>query len=608
MTVTAQWQINKHTLTYYVDNEVYKTIEEVEYDTPIIPEKEPGKEGYTFSGWSTIPSTMPDNDVNVAGTFSINQYTITFNSNGGSAVNPIKQDYQSVIAKPDDPIREGYTFLGWDPALPEKMPLGDFSTTAQWQINKHTLTYRVDNEVYKTIEEVEYDTPIIPEKEPGKEGYTFSGWSTIPSTMPDRDVTISGTFEINKHTIVFDTDGGSEVTSITQNYNTKITAPANPTKKDYDFAGWSPALPETMPATDMNLKAIWGPKEVEETYLLNEGWTWVSFYMINEDMSSFDAVMSSLKWTSTDEIKGADTWAIYSAKKKKWVGTMDGFNDMTMYKIHSSYMGQELKLNGSYVNSRADQKISVEKGWNYLAYLSLDVMSVDEALKNYAATEGDILKYHTQSATYSGGKWQISGGLSSMEPGKGYMLYRNADSKVSFTYPIESEKGSNSSRAMRLENTAQRFSSNMNVFATVEGVMAVPGDSIVAVAVDGVRGGATIDDEGKACLTILGDNDADIYLTLMHNNSIVASAKAPISYASDNIVGSYANPTAITFVEGSEAWGSDYDVKAIYTMDGKQLPSTDIKTLTTGLYIIKYETLSDNNSNTGGCRVIRVLR
>ena len=608
LSVKAQWLINKHTLTYYVDGKEYKKFENVEYNTAITPEAEPKKDGYTFSGWSTIPSTMPDNDVNVTGSFSINQYTITFNSNGGSAVNPIKQDYQSVIAKPDDPIREGYTFLGWDPALPEKMPLGDFSTTAQWQINKHTLTYRVDNEVYKTIEEVEYDTPIIPEKEPGKEGYTFSGWSTIPSTMPDRDVTISGTFEINKHTIIFDTDGGSEVTSITQNYNTKITAPANPTKKDYDFAGWSPTLPETMPDEDLQLKALWGPKEVEETYLLNEGWTWVSFYMINEDMSSFDAVMSSLKWTSTDEIKGADTWAIYSAKKKKWVGTMDGFNDMTMYKIHSSYMGQELKLNGSYVNSRADQKISIEQGWNYLAYLSLDVMSVDEALKNYAATEGDILKYHTQSATYSGGKWQISGGLSSMEPGKGYMLYRNADSKVSFTYPIESEKGSNSSRAMRLENTAQRFSSNMNVFATVEGVMAVPGDSIVAVAVDGVRGGATIDNEGKACLTIIGDNNADIYLALMHNNTVVASAKAPISYASDDIVGTYANPTAIEFVEGSEAWGGDYNIVAIYTMDGKQLPSTDIKTLTTGLYIIKYETLSDNNSNTSGCRVIRVVR
>ena len=603
----AKWQINKHTIIYFVDGKEYKKIEDVEYNTSITPETEPTKEGYSFSGWSTIPSTMPDNDVNITGTFSVNQYTITFDTDGGTEVTPITQNYNTTIVKPSNPMKEGYTFTGWDREIPSTMPAENVTIKAIWQINDYNLNYFVDGVLYKS-EKVTYNKEVTAEPAPTKEGHTFSGWQEeIPSVMPAKDFTITGTFSINQYTITFDNNGGSEVAPITQNYGTKIIAPANPTKKDYDFAGWIPALPETMPATDMKLKAIWGPKEVEETYLLNEGWTWVSFFMINEDMSSFDAVMSSLKWTSTDEIKGADTWAIYSAKKKKWVGTMDGFNDMTMYKIHSSYMGQELKLNGSYVNSRADQKISVEKGWNYLAYLSLDVMSVDEALKNYAATEGDILKYHTQSATYSGGKW-ISAGLNSMEPGKGYMLYRSADSKVSFTYPIESEKGSSSSRAMRLENTAQRFSSNMNVFAIVEGVMAVPGDSIVAVAVDGVRGGATIDDEGKACLTILGDNDADIYLTLMHNNTIVASAKAPISYASDNIVGSYANPTAITFVEGSEAWGSDYDVKAIYTMDGKQLPSTDIKTLTTGLYIIKYETLSDNNSNTSGCRVIRVLR
>ena len=608
VTIKAIWQINDYNLNYFVDGVLYKS-EKVTYNKEVTAEPAPTKEGHTFSGWQEeIPSVMPAKDVTITGTFSINQYTITFDTDGGTEVSPITQNYNTTIIKPSNPMKEGYTFTGWDKEIPSTMPAENVTIKAIWQINDYNLNYFVDGVLYKS-EKVTYNKEVTAEPAPTKEGHTFSGWQEeIPSVMPAKDVTITGTFSINQYTITFDTDGGSEVTSITQNYNTKITAPANPTKKDYDFAGWSPALPETMPATDMNLKATWGPKTWDETYNFNAGWTWVSFSMLNDEMSDLGTVLSSLKWTSTDEIKGADTWAVYSAKKKKWVGTMEGFNDMTMYKIHSSYMGQELKLNGSYVNSRADQKISIEKGWNYLAYLSLDVMSVDEALKNYAATEGDILKYHTQSATYSGGKWQISGGLSSMEPGKGYMLYRSADSKVSFTYPIESEKGSSSSRAMRLENTAQRFSSNMNVFAIVEGVMAVPGDSIVAVAVDGVRGGATIDNEGKACLTILGDNDADIYLTLMHNNTIVASAKAPISYASDNIVGSYANPTAIEFVEGSEAWSGGYNIVAIYTMDGKKLPSTDVKTLTTGLYIIKYETLSDNNSNIGGCRVIRVVR
>ena len=605
LSVTAQWQINKHVLTYYVDNEVYKTIENIEYVTPITPESEPTKVGYSFSGWSTIPSTMPDNNVSVTGTFSINQYTITFNTDGGSEVTPITQDYQSVVSAPDDPIREGYTFLGWNPAMPDKMPLNGLSVTAQWQINEYTLTYYVDGEVYKS-EKLEYNSPVTAEKDAEKEGYSFSGWNEeIPTVMPARDVTITGFFTINQYTITFNSDGGTEVPSITQDYATAIN-PVSSEKEGYDFAGWSPALPATMPAENMELTALWGPKEVKDTYVLNEGWSWLSFVMINEEMSSFDNVMSSLKWTSVDEIKGEGEWAIYSAKKSKWVGSLTGFYDLTMYKIHSSYADQELVLEGNYQNSKGDKVLNISKGWNYLAYLSLDAMSVDEALQNYAAAEGDVLKSQTQSATYSDGQWK--GTLTTMEPRKGYMLYRNAEGGTGFCYPINSAVTSNSARASRFENTVQRFSSNMTVFAEVDGVMSVPGDSIVAVAIDGVRGSGSIDNEGRACLTIQGDNKADIYLTLLHNNEIVATANAPIQYVSDDIMGSYANPTSILFTEGTEAWSGDYNVTAVYSMDGKCLPTTDVKSLSTGLYIIKYEVSSNNDGCSGGCRVIRVVQ
>ena len=608
-TIKAKWQINQYTITFDTDGGTLVNPITQDYQSTITVPDVPTKAGYTFIGWDNIPLTMPANDVTVKASWKINQYTITFDTDGGTEVADIKQDYQSAINVPDNPTKTGYSFVGWDKAVPSTMPAEDINIKALWRINQYTITFDTDGGSEIASITQDYNTAITKPSYPTKTGYTFVGWNKeIPTNMPAENETIKAIWQINQHTITFDTDGGTMIDPITQDYNSKITVPADPTKDGYDFAGWSPALPETMPDEDLALKAIWGPKNVEETYPLGEGWTWVSFYLINPDMSSFDTVLSLLKWTSTDEIKGADTWAIYSAKKNKWVGTMEGFNDLSMYKIHSSYSDQELKLNGGYINSKADQKVSVEKGWNYLPYLSLSVLSVAEALQNYAAAEGDILKSQTQSATFINGAWNVAGGLTSMEPGKGYMLYRNADSKVSFTYPIALEEISDNSRAMRFENDAQRFSSNMNVFATVEGVMAVPGDSIVAVAVDGVRGGATIDDEGKASLTILGDNNADIYLTLMHNNTIVASAKAPISYASDNIVGSYANPTAIEFVEGSEAWSGDDNVTAIFTMDGKQLPTTDIKTLTTGLYIIKYETLSDNNSNTGGSRVIRVVR
>ena len=125
----------QYTLTYKVDGEVYKTYK-LKVGDKITPEAEPTKEGYTFSGWSEIPSTMPSHDVTVSGTFTKNEP------------------------------------------------------------NQYTLTYLVDGEVYKTYKLKEGDT-ITPEAEPTKEGYTFSGWSDIPSTMPSHDVTVSGTFTKN---------------------------------------------------------------------------------------------------------------------------------------------------------------------------------------------------------------------------------------------------------------------------------------------------------------------------------------------------------------------------------------------------------------------------
>lgn len=121
-----------HTITYYVDGEVYKTIE-VYVEDVVNPEADLVKEGYTFSGWSEIPKTMPDHDVTVTGTFTINKYK---------------------------------------------------------------LTYMVDGEEYKSYE-IKYGSTIIPIDELTKEGYSFSGWSEIPEEMPAHDLTITGTFTKN---------------------------------------------------------------------------------------------------------------------------------------------------------------------------------------------------------------------------------------------------------------------------------------------------------------------------------------------------------------------------------------------------------------------------
>ena len=75
--------------------------------------------------------------------------------------------------------------------------------------------------------------------------------------MPDENLTITAQWNINQYSISFDADGGSDVTTITQNYGTPITEPTAPTKTGYTFKRWSPSLPTTMPAENVNVTAVW---------------------------------------------------------------------------------------------------------------------------------------------------------------------------------------------------------------------------------------------------------------------------------------------------------------------------------------------------------------
>ena len=69
----------------------------------------------------------------VTAQWEINQYTITFDTNGGSEIAPITQDYGTVITAPEAPEREGYTFIGWDKAIPETMPAENITLKARWK-------------------------------------------------------------------------------------------------------------------------------------------------------------------------------------------------------------------------------------------------------------------------------------------------------------------------------------------------------------------------------------------------------------------------------------------------------------------------------------------
>ena len=234
----------KHTLTYLVDGVSYKSFE-IEEGESIVPEAEPTKEGYTFSGWSEIPETMPAHDVTITGTFSINKYKLTYTVDG-EEYKTYEMEYGAAINPETAPTKEGYTFSGWS-EIPETMPAHNVTVTGTFTINKYKLTYIVDGAEYKTYE-VEYGATITPEAEPIKEGYTFSGWSEIPQTMPAHDVTVTGAFNINSYKLTYMIDD-KVYKEMMYEYGATIIAEPQP-EGDYDTFEWID-LPQTMPAHDV---------------------------------------------------------------------------------------------------------------------------------------------------------------------------------------------------------------------------------------------------------------------------------------------------------------------------------------------------------------------
>ena len=175
--------------------------------------------GCTFGGWNKADGTAWDyasdkvtDNITLYAKWAANTYTITFDTAGGSEIAPITQDYGTVITAPEAPTREGYTFTGWDREIPKTMPAENMTVTAQWKINQYTIT--------------------------------------------------------------FDTNGGSEIAPITQDYGTVITSPADPTREGYAFIGWDTEIPTTMPAENMIITAKWRDIAVPtgEIKIAENGW------------------------------------------------------------------------------------------------------------------------------------------------------------------------------------------------------------------------------------------------------------------------------------------------------------------------------------------------
>ena len=183
--------------------------------------------------------------------------------------------------------RAGYAFAGWLPAVAATVPAGDITYTAQWTANEYTVTFDANGgDGDMTPTNLVYDVKCaLPPNAFVSEGRSFVGWSLASdgaveygdgaivsnlTTLADGIVPLYAKWTTNQYTVTFNANGGTGGTSGRQNYGSAIAAPTV-TRTGYTFAGWSPAVDATVPANNVTYTAQWTVNQYTVTFDANGG-------------------------------------------------------------------------------------------------------------------------------------------------------------------------------------------------------------------------------------------------------------------------------------------------------------------------------------------------
>lgn len=272
-----------------------------EENETIYPPQAPTKEGNTFVDWYVDMALnvkyqfnqMPASDFTLYAKWLVNKYTISFNSLGGTSVNPINLYFGSLLVEPSAPTKLGHTFMGWyeeanyeTPYIFSTMPSRDVTLYAKWNIDQFTISFDSNQGSFVEPLTQDFDSLIAVPSAPSKEGNTFVGWYEdeelvtpyVFGKMPAEDLTLYAKWSINTYTFNFVSNGGSKVLDWSQKFDSLLVFPIVPTKAGYTFSGWFKDIELTnlftetnMPAENLTLYAGWEPLNYEIIYHLDGG-------------------------------------------------------------------------------------------------------------------------------------------------------------------------------------------------------------------------------------------------------------------------------------------------------------------------------------------------
>jgi uncharacterized repeat protein (TIGR02543 family) len=268
------------------------------YGTQTTAPETPTMTGYVFEGWYEDAakeilhtfSTMPDHDVTLYGKWIPETFTMTFDSHGGTPIDPLQTPFGEMVTEPLAPVKEGHDFQGWtyDPetGIPYNfgpMPPYDLTLHAMWTPTVYQMTFETSGGTSVATMGIPYGAPVTEPDDPTRAGMVFGGWYedldlTNPytfTTMPAHDVTLHAAWNV---TLSFETFDGSDIDAVTGRPGTPVDAPEDPVLTGHDFTGWysdqnltMPYVFDILPDHNKTVYAGWTPSVVTLTFDMNGG-------------------------------------------------------------------------------------------------------------------------------------------------------------------------------------------------------------------------------------------------------------------------------------------------------------------------------------------------
>ena len=210
--------------------------------------------------------------------YTRNQYTLTFDANGGQGSDTRKVYYGAAIAAPTV-TREGHSFTGWNSTVPAVMPAKDMTFKASWQVNTYVISFYRENGILLDRVAAEYGATIPAREEPGRTGYTFDGWDTaVPTTMPAKNMDITAKWKPITYTITYELDGGINHPDNPAGYTIEDAFRFQaPSRTGYSFSRWVDHNGNGVTAIsrntigDLTLTAKWTPHTYQVMFHANNG-------------------------------------------------------------------------------------------------------------------------------------------------------------------------------------------------------------------------------------------------------------------------------------------------------------------------------------------------